>query len=91
MIRHFIKPAYSHAPWKNPKYPPGCMCTGKASPAKVLGAKVLGTKVLGAKILDSEAKKGKVLAVKPTITQGCNTFPLIAGFTTFLRILKILK
>ena len=40
MIRRFIKPAYSHAPWKNPKYPPSCMCKGKSSPVKVLGGKV---------------------------------------------------
>ena len=40
MIRQFIKPTYSHAPWKNPKYPPSCMCKGKPSPAKVLGGKV---------------------------------------------------
>ena len=76
MIRQFIKPAYSHAPWKNPKYPPNCMCTGKTS---------------GTKVLVREAKKGGALAVKPTITQGWNTFPLIAGFTTFFKILKILK
>ena len=80
MIRQFIKPAYSHAPWKNPKYPPNCMCTGKTSPTKVLGTKVLGREAI-------IAKKGGALAT-PTIAQEWNMFPLIAGFTTFFKILK---
>ena len=94
MIRQFIKPAYSHAPWKNPKYPPNCMCKGKQSPAKVLDAKVLDAKVLDAKVLCSEsttankADKGRALMVVPSIAQRWNTFPLITGFTTFLKILK---
>ena len=83
MIRQFIKPAYSHAPWKNPKHP--SVYKGKRS-----GTKVLGTKVLGAKVLGREAtiaKKGGALAT-PTIAQEWNMFPLIAGFTTFFKILK---
>ena len=79
MIRRFIKPAYSHAPWKNPKYPPNCMCKGKPSPAKVLGGKVSTV---------DKAEKGGALVVAPTIVPGWNTFPLIAGFTTFFKILK---
>ena len=81
MIRQFIKPAYSHAPWKNPKYPPNCMCTGKKS-----GTKVLGTKVLGSET--TTTNKVEDIAAVPTIAQGWNMFPLIAGFTTFFKILK---
>ena len=79
MIQRFIKPAYSHAPWKNPKYPPNCMCKGKRSPAKVLG---------GEATTANKANQEGWLVVVPTITQRWNTFPLIAGFTTFLKILK---
>ena len=60
MIRQFIKPAYSHAPWKNPKYPPSCMCNGKQSHAKVLGSEVTTM---------NKAEKGVALMVVPTITQ----------------------
>ena len=73
-----MKPAYSHAPWKNPKYPPGCMCEGKRSPAKVLDGKA-STAI--------EAKEGGALAA-PTIAQSWSMFPLIAGFTTFWKILR---
>jgi hypothetical protein len=83
MIRRFIKPAYSHAPWKNPKYPPSCMCNEKTSPANVLGAKVLGSEATTA----DKAEKGKALMVVPSIAQRWNTFPLIAGFTTFILLL----
>jgi len=84
MIRQFIKPTYSHAPWKNPKYPPSCMCKEQLSPVKLLGAKVLGSEVT----TTNKAEKGVALMVVPTITQRLNMFPLIAGFTTFFDILK---
>ena len=76
MIRQFIKPAYSHAPWKNPKYPPGYK--GKQSPSKVLGGKVSTA---------NKTVEGEALVVA-TAVPGWNMFPLIAGFTTFWRILK---
>ena len=79
MIQRFIKPAYSHAPWKNPKYPPNCMCKGKTSRGNVLGSEATTA---------DKAEKGKALMVVPSIAQRWNTFPLIAGFTTFLKILK---
>jgi hypothetical protein len=137
MIRRFIKPAYSHAPWKNPKYPPSCMCKGKLSPAKVLDTKVLGSEATTADkveaVIATETLKkatareqavrdlkdttkareaverelaklrdrgssdfekietGVALMVVPSIAQRWNTFPLIAGFTTFFKILKIWK
>ena len=90
MIRRLIKPAYSHAPWKNPTHPP--VYKGKRSPSKVLGAKVLGAKVLGGELTTTnKAEKGVALMVVPSIAQRWNTFPLIAGFTTFFKILKIWK
>ena len=79
MIRQFIKPEYSHAPWKNPKYSPNCMCKEKTSRAKVLGYEATTA---------DKPEKGKALMVVPSIAQRWNTFPLIAGFTTFLKILK---
>ena len=77
MIRRFIKPAYSHAPWKNPKHPP--VYNRKPSPAKVLG---------GEASTADKAAKGGALVVIPIISQNRNMFPLIAGFTTLLKILK---
>ena len=80
MIRRLIKPAYSHAPWKNPKHPP--VYKEKRSPSKVLG---------GVATMTNKTEKGVALMVVPSIAQRWNTFPLIAGFTTFFKILKIWK
>jgi len=63
MIRRLIKPAYSHAPWKNPTHPP--VYKGKRSPSKVLGAKVLGGEVT----TTNKAEKGVALMVVPSIAQ----------------------
>ena len=77
MIRRLIKPAYSHAPWKNPTHPP--VYKGKRSPSKVLGGKVSTAE---------KAQKEETLVVVPTTVPGWNMFPLIEGFTTFWKILK---
>jgi len=62
MIRRLIKPAYSHAPWKNPTHPP--VYKGKRSPSKVLGAKVLGGEVT----TTNKAEKGVALKFGSELT-----------------------